>query len=169
MKLQQGIKYPKADFFFFFLSIIIVFMLVTHNGHNLLSELSHLPEMAATSGTVSTLSLVEQGIVLCCDRVFSHCWIQVFICLPYLASSFFCKNAEIFKCWTSLGILKLPPRIIPRDCPFEVGNKRGEKLRSVVASGWPREGCCCPWGGSAGQPSRGVSGGIGAVSEPSLS
>lgn len=60
MKLQQGAKYPKADFFS-----------VTHNGHNLFLELSSLPEMAATSGLGSTLCLVGQGIVLCCDRVFS--------------------------------------------------------------------------------------------------
>lgn len=131
IKLQQGIKYPKADFFFNLFFCCCCLVLGTHNGHNLFLELSSLPEMAATSGIVSTMSLVEQGIVLCCDRVFSHCWIQVFICLPYLSSSLFREAVDVFKCWTSLGILKLPPKTIPRDCTFKSAIK---EERSYEAS-----------------------------------
>lgn len=53
--------------------------------------------MAATSGIVSVLCLVGQGIVLYCDRVFSYCWIQVFIYELCLSFSLYHKDAGILK------------------------------------------------------------------------
>lgn len=50
---------------------------------------------------------------------------------------------KMLMCWSAGPIwesVQLPPKIIPRDCTFWIGN------RSVAASGWWREGFCCPWG-----------------------
>lgn len=60
--------------------------------------------------------------------------------LTYLSSSLFWKDAEIFKCWTNLGILKVPPQMV---CFWlAVYDERCCARDILVSVGWQLLGVC---------------------------